>query len=206
MMLKRISLSLVLAILGVSYAQTNAQTTPQTLSGDWESLSCELRPPAEQPTYLTRAISFTEIQVAARFTFYADASCEQALMTWFFSGDYEVLADSAVAQGVVDANLMINTLRITPHAAGIVDTLNSSEDGDCGKTLWEADTEQDVTETGCSLFGVTPNQKTTEYELLYTLDDYLFFGTRPLDGSSVDTEDKRPTALQIPLKRVPSSQ
>jgi len=40
-----------------------------------------------------------------------------------------------------------------------------------------------------------------EYDLIYVQGDYLFWGARNVDGRGFDTEQNRPTNLQIPLRR-----
>jgi hypothetical protein len=39
------------------------------------------------------------------------------------------------------------------------------------------------------------------YDLIYIYADLLFWGARNVDGRGFDTEDNRPTNLQIPLRR-----
>jgi hypothetical protein len=40
-----------------------------------------------------------------------------------------------------------------------------------------------------------------EYDLVYLRGDLLFWGARNIDGRGFDTEQNRPTNLQIPLVR-----
>ena len=40
-----------------------------------------------------------------------------------------------------------------------------------------------------------------EYDLVFVSHDMLFWGARNIDGRSFDTEENRPTNLQIPLVR-----
>jgi hypothetical protein len=40
-----------------------------------------------------------------------------------------------------------------------------------------------------------------EYDLVYLRGDLLFWGARNVDGRGFDTEQNRPTNLQIPLVR-----
>jgi hypothetical protein len=40
-----------------------------------------------------------------------------------------------------------------------------------------------------------------EFDLVYLANDMLFWGARHIDGRGFDTEENRPTNLQIPLAR-----
>ena len=50
-------------------------------------------------------------------------------------------------------------------------------------------------------FGLAEGQTFAEYDLIYIYDDMLFWGARNVDGRGFDTEENRPTNLQIPLVR-----
>ena len=194
------SVALILAPMGAMAADGMPE-----LSGTWVSQSCELRPQpgpdGVQAWYLTREVVFDGNRIDAHFTTYADATCSAPMLDLKFGGPVEVLGDSAVARGAKEVNLYATDyLRITPRMDGFRDYLNSAEAGTCGSAAWETGGEQDVYATGCSVMGVAPNAETVEYEVLYVDAGQLYFGARPVDGVSLDDPDKRPTALQIPLK------
>jgi hypothetical protein len=66
--------------------------------------------------------------------------------------------------------------------------------------------EQDVTAThGCLPLGLDLVHRGTEYDLVKVEGDQLYYGARPADGSGLDTPEKRPTALQVPLVRAEES-
>lgn len=48
---------------------------------------------------------------------------------------------------------------------------------------------------------ITCELRPTEYELLYVFRDQIFFGARPVDGSSLATAAQRPSALLVPATR-----
>jgi hypothetical protein len=50
-------------------------------------------------------------------------------------------------------------------------------------------------------FGLAEGQTFAEYDLIYVYDNMLFWGARNVDGRGFDTEENRPTNLQIPLVR-----
>jgi len=57
---------------------------------------------------------------------------------------------------------------------------------------------QDVFEKA---FGLAKGQHFKEYDLVYLRGDLLFWGARNIDGRGFDTEENRPTNLQIPMTR-----
>ncbi len=59
--------------------------------------------------------------------------------------------------------------------------------------------EQDVSDTGCLTLGLDLKNKATEYDIVKREGDKLYYGARPTDGSGLDSVEKRPTALQVPL-------
>jgi hypothetical protein len=50
-------------------------------------------------------------------------------------------------------------------------------------------------------FGLIEGQIFKEYDLIYIFNDMMFWGARNIDGRGFDTEENRPTNLQIPMKR-----
>ena len=52
-----------------------------------------------------------------------------------------------------------------------------------------------------SPFGLAAGKNFMEYDLVYLSHGLLFWGARNVDGRGFDTEQNRPTNLQIPLAR-----
>lgn len=182
-----------------------AQETMPELSGTWQSMACELRPQAGQdgiqPWYLTREVTFAEGRIDAHFTTYADAECSAPLLELRFGGDVVVHGQSDVAPGARNVDLIVNDyLTVTPQMEGFAGFLNSADPGACGTQDWAVGVEQDVYATGCTVMGVAPETPTNEYEVLHVSAGLLYFGARPVDGTSLDGPDTRPTALQMPLQ------
>ena len=50
-------------------------------------------------------------------------------------------------------------------------------------------------------FGLAAGQTFMEHDLVYLTRELLFWGARNVDGRAFDTEQNRPTNLQIPLVR-----
>jgi hypothetical protein len=194
-------LMLALLVSGVAVFGQDAPLSYPELNGDWASVSCEQRPPADQPTYLKREITFQDGEIAIVFHQFADAACTEPTFSFYFGGSYEILGDSTVAEGAKEANITITDVRITPDSDGFAGFLNSAETGTCGAEAWEVGTQQAVSETGCSVLGLPAGLVTTEYEIFYVLNDFMFFGARPLDGSFLSEPEKRPTALLVPVMK-----
>ncbi len=184
-----------------------AQDSAFDLNGTWESIACELRPQAGQdgiaPWYLKRSISFAPGRIDAHFTTFADPTCNAPLLELKFGGDVNILGTSDVAPGAQNVDLIVNDyLTITPQMEGFAGFLNSADAGACGAKGWSVGEEQDVFRTGCSVMGVAANSPTTEYEVLHVSAGHLYFGARPVNGLPLAEPDDRPTALQMPLKRL----
>ncbi|ESY55545.1 MULTISPECIES: hypothetical protein [unclassified Mesorhizobium] len=50
-------------------------------------------------------------------------------------------------------------------------------------------------------FGLVGGTHFKEFDLVYIAHDLLFWGARNIDGRGFDTEENRPTNLQVPLVR-----
>ena len=205
--MKRVVLNSLVLLPFLSVVDGHAADGLPELDGRWESMACELRPQAGpngvQPWYLTRSIVFSGNRIDAHFVTYADPGCGAPLLELKFGGDVAVRGPSRVAVGAMEVDLIVNDyLTVTPRMAGFADFLNSADAGTCGAVRWEAGREQDVYETGCTVLGIAANTPTNEFEVLHVSAGQLFFGARPVDGSSLDTAESRPTALQMPLQLV----
>ncbi|NRB00948.1 MAG: hypothetical protein HRU32_14230 [Rhodobacteraceae bacterium] len=180
-----------------------ADTADHGLDGAWHSMACEVRPQvgadgAIAEWWLTREITFAENRIEARFTTYAGPGCDVPVNVLGFAGQVDIIGDSAVADEAIAANLIIDEyVSITPMAQGFADFLNGS--GACGEGAWALGEAKDVHETGCAILGVEPNTPTVEYEVLARIGDMVYFGARPVDGTFITSEDKRPRSLLVPL-------
>ena len=198
-----------LCLFAVSVLATPALAEESTLDidGIWESIACELRPQAGQdgiaPWYLKRSITFAPGRIDAHFTTFADATCTAPLLELKFGGDVNILGVSDVAPGAREVDLIVNDyLTVTPRMDAFAGFLNSAEAGTCGAEEWAVGAEQDVFQSGCSVMGVAANAPTTEYEVLHVSAGQLYFGARPVSGQPLAEPGDRPTALQMPLKRL----
>lgn len=203
--MKRILMTACMALMGPSYAF--AQDTATALEGTWESIACELRPQPDgeggvAEWWLTRNVTFNEGRIEARFTTYAGPGCDFALSELHFAGSVTILGDSDVADGAVEADLVIDEfVNITPLADGFAEFLNSAPEGLCG-SAWVVGEAQNILPIGCALLGVAANEPTIEYEILAVQGDHVYFGARRVDGAFLTSPDLRPKALLVPARRV----
>ncbi|MEM6664938.1 MAG: hypothetical protein AAF638_00895 [Pseudomonadota bacterium] len=195
------------AVLALVPMTAQADTNLETLAGTWASIACEVRPQPNQDGtmgewWLTRTIEFSGNTITAAFVTYAGPGCAVPLHTLSFEGTFDVVGESEVFPGAIEADLKIDGyVRFTPMAQGFADFLNTAPDGSCGTGTWAVGESQDVLETGCSVLGLKGNDPTVEYEVLAVDGDHVYFGARPVDGTFITSPDKRPSALLVPAKR-----
>ena len=61
--------------------------------------------------------------------------------------------------------------------------------------------KQSIFEKSFIPFGLVAGRNFKEYDLVYLAHDLMFWGARNVDGRGFDTEENRPTNLQIPMGR-----
>ncbi|HZI12185.1 MAG TPA: hypothetical protein VE153_17510 [Myxococcus sp.] len=177
--------------------------TLRQAQGEWASEQGEVRvSEGGGRTYLTRHFLFTPDANHATFVFYTDASFQVPNLTLRFWGGYTLLGESPAVKGALEAEFPLSNAAITPNTEGAAAFLNSAPAGTCGTQPWQVGVEQDVTASGgCILFGLN-TATTVEYDLLKVQGNRLYFGARPADGGLLDSPERRPTALQVPVVRV----
>ena len=176
---------------------------PVAIRGHWVSSGVEQRPgPGGSTLYLRRDFVSDDQRSTARLMFYSDTEGTQRSLTIHLAGPYTIGRPSAAVPGAYEADFHFDTAKLTVHNEFFRNLLNSVAPGTCGTAPWELDVEQDVTAThGCLPLGLDLVQRGTEYDLVKVEGDKLYYGARPADGSGLDTPEKRPTALQVPLVR-----
>ena len=210
-------LVLVFGIMNSSIAQKtktknkSVMTTEQVKkesSGHWQSITTEVRPSNSKnpdgtlkPFYLKR-----DFVLAADSTFelavtsFADPYGKVALAKIYIKGQMEWKGDHPIAEGAqkVDYTASIE-YTVTPLHQGFVDILNSITKG---FNQWKAGETQSILKKAFPPFGLTDGQIFKEYDLIYLYDGMMFWGARNIDGRGFDTEQNRPTNLQVPMTRV----
>jgi len=176
--------------------------------GDWKSIAVEVRPSAFKnedgslkPFYLTRSFSFlSEDKFELEIINYADAFGKIPLVKMLIKGEMEWQGDHPVAEGAQKVDFTANeSYEVTPMIQNFADVLNNlAKDG---FDQWEVGKSQNIFKKTFVPFGLKEGDIFKEYDLIYLYKDMMFWGARNVDGRGFDTEENRPTNLQIPMIR-----
>jgi hypothetical protein len=213
-------LILVLAGAGETAAQspnTQAKATgmeqdvaglKQAMLGNWESIAPEVRPSAAKnpdgslkPFYLKRSFRY---QPSDRFELEivnsADPYGAVPLARIRIGGHMQWQGAHPIAPGAQKVDFVADEIyEVTPLAQGFADVLNKV--ASAGYAPWAVNATQSIFGKTFAPFGLAEATNFMEYDLVYLRGDLLFWGARNIDGRGFDTEQNRPTNLQIPLVR-----
>ena len=178
----------------------------QALLGNWESIAPEIRPSKNpdgsmKPFYLKRAFKYLP---ADRFELdvvnSADAFGAVPLARIKIIGHMTWQGAHAIAPGAQKVNFTADeAYEVTPLVQGFADVLNKV--AAAGYAPWAVNAPQSIFGKSFAPFGLKEGTNFMEYDLVYLKGDLLFWGARNIDGRGFDTEENRPTNLQIPLVR-----
>ncbi len=184
----------------------NLEQLKSDLLGSWRSLAPEIRPSKNpdgtlKPFFLTREFAY---QRDDRFELtvmnYADPFAKVAIAKIDIAGHMFWRGDHSIAAGAQKADFVADeAYAVTPLIQPFVDVLNKV--AVAGYAKWEPGKKQDIFGKTFAPFGLREAQHFKEYDLVYLTHDLLFWGARNVDGRGFDTEDNRPTNLQIPMER-----
>ena len=176
--------------------------------GEWVSIAPELRPSSIKnadgsikPFYLTRTFKYSEGDTfELEIINSADAYGKIPLVRIVIKGHIVWQGDHPIAAGAQKVNFIADTAyEVTPLIQGFADAMNQVASKEFNK--WEVNGMQSVMGKAFAPFGLAEGQTFAEYDLIYIYDNMLFWGARNVDGRGFDTEENRPTNLQIPLVR-----
>jgi hypothetical protein len=180
----------------------------QALLGNWESLAPEVRPSAAKnadgslkPFYLKRAFKYLpsdrfELEVVNS----ADPYGAVPLARIKIVGHMQWQGPHPIAPGAQKVDFVADeAYEVTPLAQGFADVLNKV--ASAGYAPWAVNASQSILAKTFVPFGLKEGTNFMEYDLVYLRGDLLFWGARNIDGRGFDTEQNRPTNLQIPLAR-----
>ena len=180
----------------------------EAMLGNWESIALEVRPSASKnpdgslkPFYLKRAFKY---QPADRFELEivnsADPYGAVPLARIKIGGHMLWQGPHPIAPGAQKVDFVADeSYEVTPLAQGFADVLNKVASDGYG--AWAVNTPQSVFGKNFVPFGLKEGTNFMEYDLVYLKGELLFWGARNIDGRGFDTEQNRPTNLQIPLVR-----
>ena len=176
--------------------------------GNWESIAPEVRPSASKnpdgslkPFYLKRAFKYLpsdrfELEIVNS----ADPHSAVPLARIKIGGHMLWQGSHPVAPGAQKVDFVADeTYEVTPLAQGFADILNKV--ASAGYAPWVVNSPQSIFGKTFAPFGLKEGTNFMEYDLVYLRGDLLFWGARNIDGRGFDTEQNRPTNLQIPLIR-----
>ena len=180
----------------------------QATLGNWESIAPEVRPSAAKnadgslkPFYLKRTFKYLpsdrfELEIVNSADPYGAVPLARIKigghMVW--QGPHPIAAGAQKVDFVAD-----ESYEVTPLAAGFADVLNKV--ASAGYAPWAVNAPQSIFGKTFVPFGLKEGTNFMEYDLVYLRDNLLFWGARNIDGRGFDTEQNRPTNLQIPMIR-----
>jgi hypothetical protein len=180
----------------------------EAMLGDWESIAPEVRPSANKnldgslkPFYLKRTFKYQpsdrfELEIVNSADPYGAVPLARIKigghMLW--QGPHPIAPNTQKVNFVAD-----EAYEVTPLAQGFADLLNKV--ASAGYAPWAVNSPQSIFGKAFAPFGLKEGTNFMEYDLVYLRNDLLFWGARNIDGRGFDTEENRPTNLQIPLVR-----
>jgi hypothetical protein len=189
-----------------SLMEQDVTTIKEAMLGNWESIAPEIRPSKNpdgslKPFYLKRAFKYLpsdrfELEVVNS----ADPYGAVPLARIRIGGHMVWQGPHPIAPGAQKVDFIADeSYEVTPLAQGFADVLNKI--ASVGYAPWAVNSPQSIFGKTFVPFGLKPGTDFMEYDLVYLKGDLLFWGARNIDGRGFDTEQNRPTNLQIPLVR-----
>jgi hypothetical protein len=186
--------------------ETDTAKIKQAMLGNWESIAPEVRPSKNpdgslKPFYLKRAFKYLpsdrfELDVVNS----ADPYGAVPLARIRIGGHMLWRGPHPIAPGAQKVDFVADeSYEVTPLAQGFADVLNKI--ASAGYAPWAVNTPQSIFGKSFAPFALKEGTNFMEYDLVYLRGDLLFWGARNIDGRGFDTEQNRPTNLQIPLIR-----
>jgi hypothetical protein len=186
--------------------ETDVTKIKQAMLGDWQSIAPEIRPSKNpdgslKPFYLKRAFKYLpsdrfELEVVNS----ADPYGAVPLARIRIGGHMLWQGPHPIAPGAQKVDFVADeSYEVTPLAQGFADVLNKVASS--GYAPWAVNAPQSIFGKTFVPFALKEGTNFMEYDLVYLRGDLLFWGARNIDGRGFDTEENRPTNLQIPLIR-----
>jgi hypothetical protein len=190
----------------VSGMDADVAKIKEGMLGNWESIAPEVRPSKNadgslKPFYLKRAFKYLpsdrfELEIVNS----ADPYGAVPLARIMIGGHMLWRGSHPVASGAQKVDFIADeSYQVTPLAQGFADVLNKV--ASAGYVPWVVNTPQSIFGKSFAPFALKEGTNFMEYDLVYLRGDLLFWGARNIDGRGFDTEQNRPTNLQIPLIR-----
>jgi hypothetical protein len=189
--------------------ETDVAKIKEAMLGNWESIAPEIRPSSAgknvdgtlKPFYLGRAFKYLpgdrfELEIVNS----GDPYGAVPLVGMKIRGHVLWRGAHPIAPGAQKVDFVADEgYEVTPLAQGFADVLNKV--ASTGYAPWVVNAPQSIFGKTFVPFGLKEGTNFMEYDLVYLRGDLLFWGARNIDGRAFDSEQNRPTNLQIPLVR-----
>jgi len=186
--------------------ETDTAKIKEAMLGNWESIAPEVRPSKNADGslklfYLKRTFKYLpsdrfELEIVN----FADPYGAAPLARIKIGGHMLWRGSHPIAPGAQKVDFVADdSYEVAPLAQGFADVLNKI--ASAGYAPWAVNTSQSVFGKSFAPFALKEGTNFMEYDLVYLKGDLLFWGARNIDGRGFDTEQNRPTNLQIPLIR-----
>ena len=182
--------------------------TKSAIAGEWISIAPEIRPSAQKtpegalkPFYLQRDFkALPDDRFELTITNSGDPYGKVPLARILIKGHMRWQGEHPIAAGAQKVDFIADeAYEVTPLLQGFADVLNQIAAQGYGK--WEVGQPQSVFGKAFAPFGLVAGRNFMEYDLVFLSHGLLFWGARNIDGRGFDSEQNRPTNLQIPLAR-----
>ncbi len=179
--------------------------------GQWKSIAPEVRPSNTKNAdgtlksfYLTRKFTLREDdRFGLVVTNFADPYGKVPIAKMSIKGHIEWRGEHAITPGAQKVDFSADEeYVVTPMIQGFADILNQYTKG---FSEWKVGESQSILKKAFVPFGLAEGQVFKEYDLVYVLNNMMFWGARHVDGRGFDTEENRPTNLQIPMNKAVSN-
>src|ERR1700744_3657481 len=105
-------------------------------------------------------------------------------ITW--QGEHPIAPGAQKVDFIAD-----EAFEVTPLIQGFCDAVNQIISNTINK--WEVNVTQDLKGKAFAPFGLTEGQIYAEYDLIYILNDMMFWGAKHVDGRGFDKLENRPS-------------
>lgn len=182
--------------------------TKKSSFGRWVSIAPEIQLSSSKnpygflkPFYLTRDFTlYNENRFELTVTNFADPYGKIPFSKITKKGTIEWLEEHPIADGAVKVNVSADEdYTITPLSVEFAAILNQDTKG---FNEWKTGETQSIFTRAFPQLGLSEGKINKEFDLIFVLDNFMFWGARNADGRSFDTEESRPTNLTIPLEKL----
>src|ERR1700761_3582051 len=158
------------------------EQTKQAMLGDWASIAPEIRPGTSKdangnikPFYLTRAFRYLAgDQFELTVINSADAYGKVPLVKMLIKGHMVWQGEHPIAPGAYQGDFIADgAYEVTPLLQGFADVVNQIAGNGYGK--WEVNSAQSILGKAFAPFGLSEGQIFMEYDLVYVLNDLMFW-------------------------------